>query len=212
MAFFPRTLYGADQGFTPLFRLLDDFDSYSRQTGNHRNGRNHVQTFQPRFDVRETENTYELHGELAGMDKKDVQIEFSDPHTMTIRGRIERSYSAGTPPAGLVEDTNTAGRITEAGEESHNKEHQATVEDEESTTAQPTPASSNAEVAKTEPKKPADKAKYWVSERSVGEFSRSFNFPTLIQQEEVKASLKDGILNITVPKAKKHEARRIAIN
>jgi len=60
--------------------------------------------------------------------------------------------------------------------------------------------------------KKSDKAKYWLSERSVGEFSRSFNFPTQVDQDSVTANFKDGILNILVPKVKKHESKRIAIS
>jgi HSP20 family molecular chaperone IbpA len=53
--------------------------------------------------------------------------------------------------------------------------------------------------------KPADKAKYWPTERSMGEFSRNFNFPVLVDQDGVTANLKDGILSVLVPKANKHE-------
>ncbi len=204
MSFFPQALYGANQGFTPLFRLLDDFDSYSRG-GNGRHQRN-FPTFHPKFDVRETETGYELHGELPGLEKKDVRIEFTDPQTLVVRGSIERSYSAGTPPAGFVEGGEGAKQITEGGEGTSKKSRQATVEDE----GQATPSTTDAEVVKGE-SKPADKAKYWVTERSIGEFSRSFSFPGRVDQDAVSANLKDGILSIVVPKAKKHEARRIAI-
>ncbi|CAI7574402.1 unnamed protein product [Penicillium crustosum] len=41
---------------------------------------------------------------------------------------------------------------------------------------------------------------WWVSERSVGDFRRTFNFPSAVNQEKVHASLKDGVLSMTVPK------------
>ncbi|KAK1708967.1 hsp20-like protein [Colletotrichum lupini] len=225
MAFFPRNFYNSDASFTPLFRLLEDFDNYSRQgngtpsSGARGTHRNHVPTFQPKFDVREVEDAYELHGELPGMSKDDVSIEFTDPHTLHIRGRVERSYTAGTPPAGLLQQssgTEMSGAITDGGNndaasttgtERPRSPHQATVEDEEdgetNSTAQPTPATT---------KEPVDNAKYWVSERSIGEFSRVFNFPGQIKQDAVSAGFKDGILSIRVPKAPKHETRRIFIN
>lgn len=201
---FPR--FYTEQGFAPLFRLLDDFDTYSRQQNPHHKHQRSIPTFQPRFDVRELENQYELHGELPGMKKEEVEIQFSDPQTMLIRGRIERSYISGTPPAGLVEGSSTGGAITEKGE-GHKKHLSATVEDED---ADAISTESTAEVVKQE-KRPKDTAKYWVSERSIGEFSRSFNFPGHIDQGGVKASFKDGILSIAVPKAKKPEAHRVAI-
>lgn len=53
--------------------------------------------------------------------------------------------------------------------------------------------------------------KYWVSERSVGDFMRTFSFPTGVDQEKVKASMKNGILSIVVPKAGKAKGHRIPI-
>jgi HSP20 family molecular chaperone IbpA len=158
----------------------------------------------PRFDVRETDTSYELHGELPGLDKKDVHIEFTDPQTMVVRGRVERSYTSGTPPVGQVEDSAQPAAITEEGEH-HDKEHQPIVQDEEE--------AKQAEEVGTEvvAEKPVDKAKYWVSERSIGEFSRSFHFPSHVDQDAVSASLKHGILSVEVPKTKKHAGRRIAI-
>lgn len=220
MAFFPRNFYNTDASFTPLFRLLDDFDNYSRQGQGGR--RANIPSWQPKFDVRETNNAYELHGELPGINKENVHIEFTDPQTMVIRGRSERTYTSGTPPAGLVEDAPVSGAITEAGEENKRNSHQATVEDEYESVGhesgseageQEKPKEQPKEEPKEEPKqkKPADKAKYWLTERSIGEFSRSFNFPTRVDQDTVSANFKDGILTIVVPKAKKHESRRITV-
>ncbi|KAK6212936.1 hsp20-like protein [Colletotrichum tabaci] len=230
MAFFPRNFYNtsSDASFTPLFRLLEDFDNYSRAggangtSGSRGTHRNHVPTFQPKFDVREVDDAYELHGELPGMKKEDVSIEFTDPHTLHIRGRVERSYTAGNPPAGFLQGNGAemSGAITDGNEKkSRPVSHQPTVEDEKdddsNSTAQPTPATTVAEVDRSAAlgkKEPADNAKYWVSERSIGEFSRIFNFPGQISQDAVSASFKDGILSIRVPKAPKHETRRIQVN
>lgn len=194
MAFFPRSLGDSDTSFTPLFRLLDDFDNYSRQGVSGR--RTGMPSWQPKFDVCETGEAYELHGELPGINKEDVHIEFTEPQSMLIRGRTERTYTAGTPPAGLIEGTTRGGVITE-GDKEIKKASEAGTEATEK------------EMPET---KKSDKAKYWLSERSVGEFSRSFNFPTQVDQESVTANFKDGILKILVPKAKKHESKRIAIS
>jgi HSP20 family molecular chaperone IbpA len=256
-AFFPRNCnyYGsAEPGFTSLFRLLDDFDSYSRSQSPNDNPKNsrrsHLPTFQPKFDVRETDETYELHGELAGMNKQDVHVEFSDSQTMTVRGHIERSYVAGTPPAAAAAAIENSGTIstdrpttptseTEAAESSSSNTNndngakspslKATVEDEEdeagytqiatlTSEAKPSNTISTVNTVNTTNnnvgnyKKPnTDRAKYWVSERSIGEFSRSFNFPQRVDHDGVTATLNDGILTITVPKAKRHEARRIVV-
>ena len=88
------------------------------------------------------------------------------------------------------------------------REHAA----EEPEHADPEEVAPEPEVEQPVQKKPVDTAKYWLTERSVGEFSRSFNFPTRVEQDLVSASFKDGILTVVVPKAKKHETRRIAVN
>ena len=59
------------------------------------------------------------------------------------------------------------------------------------------------EVAKAEPQH-----HYWVSERSVGEFARSFHFPNPVDHENVKASMKNGILRVVVPKTEKAKPQK----
>jgi HSP20 family protein len=201
MSFFPRGFISEpNSSFTPLFRLLDEYGDYSTHRQHHH--RNTVtRSFAPKFDVKELPEAYELQGELPGIEQKDVDIEFTDYATLTVRGRNERSYTSGTPPTGLVE-----GPIAQGALENGHKEHQATVEDE--------PETPNKQVTKA-PVKPAPQepeAKIWVSERSVGEFSRSFSFPERIDQDAVSASMKNGILSIVVPKAKKQEKRKITIS
>jgi HSP20 family molecular chaperone IbpA len=209
MSFF----YNTDTSFTPLFRLLDDFDTYQRQsTGEQPQHRRHgqrgsIMRVNPKFDVIETETAYELHGELGGLQRENVKIEFSDDRTIVIHGHVERSYAAGTPPAGQVEDTKTFGAIEEASPSTH----KATVEDEDAGASATTkgPAASSEVTKKPAKQERADKLKYFLSERSVGEFNRTFTFPAPVDHDAISASLKDGILSVTVPKAKKRESRRV---
>ena len=117
MAFFPRNFYNPDASFAPLFRLLDEFDAYSRPTnGTGAQRRSALPIWQPKFDVRETGDRYELHGELPGVSKDQVQIEFTEPQTMVVRGRVERSYMLATPLAGLLNDAPAINVITEGGD------------------------------------------------------------------------------------------------
>lgn len=218
MSFFPRSYFAPESSFTPLFRLLDDYDNYSREVSTQQ-GQGARQpsrraaalpSFTPKFDVKELEGSYELHGELPGIEKDNVHIEFTDDSTIIISGRVERHYSSGTPPSedGSVQ---AGGAITEGGEKEHSNSHKATVEDEGAETAKQQGTSTEVTKAKQqqEVQKPAER--FWVSERSVGSFHRTFTFPSRIDQESVSANLSNGVLSITVPKAKKQEARRIAI-
>ncbi|KAI9925945.1 hypothetical protein MW887_005751 [Aspergillus wentii] len=46
---------------------------------------------------------------------------------------------------------------------------------------------------------------WWISERSMGDFRRSFSFPSPVDRDATHAHLRDGILTVTVPKTMKHE-------
>lgn len=227
MSLFGPRFYSTPEpaNFSGLFRLIDDFDKYqqSGQAGTSgRAGRHHIQTFMPKFDVKETEAAYELHGELPGIERENVHLEFTEPQSLTVRGKVERNYSEGEPPAGLLEEGNKTGDAIEAaGSESSKgspKPHPVTVEDdaEEGTVAKTNNDNKNngkdQQVQKhnhNHTKKSS--VKYWVSERSIGEFSRTFSFPTRVDSDAVSASLNNGILTVTVPKAKKHESKRISV-
>ncbi|KAJ6088001.1 hypothetical protein N7467_006915 [Penicillium canescens] len=50
-----------------------------------------------------------------------------------------------------------------------------------------------------------------ASERSVGEFQRTFSFLARVDQDNVKASLKHGILSVQVPKATAAATKKITI-
>jgi HSP20 family protein len=52
---------------------------------------------------------------------------------------------------------------------------------------------------------------HYVHERSFGSFSRSFSLPEGIDAEHVQADLKDGVLNVVVPKKPEVQPKRILI-
>lgn len=50
-----------------------------------------------------------------------------------------------------------------------------------------------------------------LMERSYGSFTRSFSLPTTVDAAKIAASYKDGVLEITVPKAETAKAKKIDI-
>ena len=52
---------------------------------------------------------------------------------------------------------------------------------------------------------------YYASERSYGAFSRAFTLPEGTDADNVKADLKNGVLQVTVPKKPEVQPRKIAI-
>ncbi|EPS27152.1 30 kDa heat shock protein [Penicillium oxalicum] len=161
-----RTSFPTSGDFAPLFRLLDDYDVHraSRQATS-------TQAFNPRFDVRESEEAYHLDGELPGIAQKDINIEFTDPTTLVVKGRTEREYHSEEPKEG-VDDEATPDSDTQVTKSGH---------------------------------------RYWVSERSIGEFQRTFTFPGRVDQENVKASLRNGILSMVIPKSSQKATKKITI-
>lgn len=222
--FFPGHFGPSSSDFALLFRLLDssaaDLVPSSARTQPRR-------SFTPRFDVREIGAAYELQGELPGIEQKDLEIEFLDERTLVIRGSTWTESTKTNEPA-PAESTAKAVEACEAVTADNVSEksasyHKASVEDEyidaaaESATVgaetlSSTPATPAAEVIEPQSNKAAEPSfKYWISERSVGGFERKFNFPGRVDQEAVKASLRNGILSIFIPKVVSKEARRINI-
>ncbi|OCL08940.1 HSP20-like chaperone [Glonium stellatum] len=197
MSLFPRF-----QEFSPIFRLIDDYERATRQN-NFRGLESNLRSFSPKFDVKELKDSYELHGELPGIEQKDVNIEWTDGNTLTVSGRTEHRSERGTPPQGFIEEGSE-------NKEGHHEYHKPTVEDEGEGSRKQT-AVAKTDSSKDVAQQSEDGPKYWVTERSVGEFHRSFSFPTRVDQDGVKASLKNGILSIVVPKAQAPKPRKINI-
>lgn len=204
--FFPHfNNLGSD--FAPLFRMLDSATADLSRQARH--------TFTPRFDVREEAAVYQLQGEVPGFNKQDISLEILDDRTLVIRGRTESTKTNETAEAAEAVSA-VENDKDNASEKSTNSYQKPSAEEEEEyvdagaeSEAAKTPASATAEVAPVA-EKAAEPSRYWLNERSVGEFERRFNFPGRIELNNVKASLENGILSVVIPKAVK-ESRRIAI-
>jgi HSP20 family protein len=59
---------------------------------------------------------------------------------------------------------------------------------------------------------PANGVEYHRVERVAGKFSRSFYLPQTVKQDGIRATYRDGILEIQVPKADEAKPRQIAIS
>lgn len=210
MPFFPRFHYpesstssssaGLYPGFpTDILRMFEDLEGTT--SGNNTNSTTTRRAFSPNFDVQETEHEYILEGEVPGLsNKKNLSIEFTDDKTILVQGRIERSVKRWSDDQGRIqsiEGGEEQKNITESGEKHEEKKQHKDDKVQKKDDSQ-----------RHVDKKP----KFWVSERSVGEFSRSFSFPTTVDIEKVKASLEHGILKVVVPKLEKKAGRKIEVS
>jgi HSP20 family protein len=53
---------------------------------------------------------------------------------------------------------------------------------------------------------------YIRQERYIGKFTRSFTLPGEIKEDKIKASFKDGVLSITVPKVEAKKPKTVTID
>jgi len=147
-----------------------------------------------RANVSETESQYKIEVEVPGYSKDEINIEFGpDGKSVTVSGRTEKSYEEAPEAEGPKSVT-----VEEAPEEGEQQKG----------------ASTSTEVAQKSTEKsvgaPAG-PKYWISERSVGSFTRTFPFRSALDPEKATANLEHGVLTIVVPKATKHTVKKIAI-
>ncbi|KAH8588882.1 HSP20-like chaperone [Bisporella sp. PMI_857] len=206
MPFFPQSHFSPEAS---LFQLLSELDQPQHKTCVVRRHRPE-ETFTPRFDVTEVANAYELYGEVAGLEPENLSIEFSDAQTLVIKGKTARGTTVATS-ATESQTTETASEKPDSGS------HNATVEDEydaaDTPLTTPETAATAAESKATEKQEQQPqtaKPKYWVAERRVGSFARNFSFSQRIEQDEVVASLKSGVLHVVVPKSQK--SKKVAVN
>jgi HSP20 family protein len=59
---------------------------------------------------------------------------------------------------------------------------------------------------------PANGVEYHRIERVAGKFSRTFYLPQTIKQDDIKATFRDGILEVHVPKTDEAKPKQIAIS
>ncbi|KAG9307762.1 hypothetical protein G9A89_023327 [Geosiphon pyriformis] len=168
------------QELSRAFSLLDEplFQAGRRLTPAFPSLTAPTRIFTPSVDVAETDKNYLIEAEVPGMKKDDLSVEFLDDNTLILKGKIERGTDAGQPEQEQLRTVDAT---------------QSLEQSEDSSTDIQTLGS--------------QRPTYWSSERVIGSFSRAFQFPGRIEPQKVKASYKDGILSVVVPKVETHGTR-----
>ena len=125
--------------------IFNDFDNFLNDFSS---SLNNFSSWEPKFEVLNTDTMYCIRAEIPGMSKKDIDIELEN-NTLSISG--DRKWN--------------------------------------------------------------DKDQNNYSECSYGKFYKSFNLPEDVKENNIKASMKDGILSVQVPRLEKvkPEVKKIAI-
>ncbi|KAF4947610.1 hypothetical protein FGADI_10291 [Fusarium gaditjirri] len=239
MAFFlPQTFYHIQAPQNPLYHLLRELDQSVQQPQRKRQCQPQQKTraqascpayrvnsrpWEPRFEAHETEESFVLYGELPGMNKEHVTVEFPEPRKLVVSGKVERFTEAPKAAETTTEQTTPAPGTESDNEDTRSRSsYQATVEDDvdddefevlshtsekSKTVTQPEPETLSEKVQEEQPEQPEEPRRSGYSK----EFSRYFTFPTYINHDAVTADLKDGLLTIVVPKATP-KSQRIMIN
>ncbi|KAM0396934.1 hypothetical protein HYE67_001681 [Fusarium culmorum] len=237
MAFFlPRTVYHTQAPLNPLYHLLRELDQSVQQPQQPQRRRQcqpqqksraqaecpayrvTTRPWEPRFEAHETEDSFVLYGELPGLNKENVTVEFPEPRKLVVSGKVERFTDAPKPAETTTEQTAPAPAVESDNEDTQSRSsYQATVEDDvddefevlshtsqkSETVSQPQPETPSQKgqkgqkAAVKQPEQPEEPRRAGYTK----EFSRYFTFPTYINHEAVTAELKDGLLTIIVPKA-----------
>ncbi|CAG1968424.1 unnamed protein product [Fusarium graminearum] len=231
MAFFlPRTVYHTQAPLNPLYHLLRELDQSVQQPQQPQRRRQcqpqqksraqaecpayrvTTRPWEPRFEAHETEDSFVLYGELPGLNKENVTVEFPEPRKLVVSGKVERFTDAPKPAETTAEQTAPAPAVESDNEDTQSRSsYQATVEDDvddefevlshtsqkSETVSQPQPETPSQKAAEKQPEQPEEPRRAGYTK----EFSRYFTFPTYINHEAVTAELKDGLLTITIPKA-----------
>lgn len=248
MAFFlPRTIYHTQAPLNPLYHLLRELDQsvqqpqqpqqpqqsqQKRQCQPHQKSHAHAncpayrvntRPWEPRFEAHETEDSFVIYGELPGLNKDHVTVEFPEPCKLVVSGKVERFIDAPKEAEIATEQTAPALVIESEDEDTQSRSsYQATVEDDvdgDEFEVVDHASEKSENIGQSDSEIPSEKTKEKQSEkpqepRRSGyskEFSRYFTFPTYVNYEAVTAELKDGLLTIVVPK-ETSQLRRIVIS
>lgn len=177
-----------------------------------------------KFDVKECKKTYELRAELPGLEQKDIEIEFMDAKTLVIKGSLakvedtkpnEDEDNEGPADSEGPAENGGAAAIEEKSDSSSSSaraassSNQTTMEDWSEEEPSITGISKKGKGYRAIVKQNEESFyKYLIRECSYGKFKRTFTFPHKVHRSEVKASLKNGILTVVVPKQVKKGSER----
>lgn len=193
--------------FFPMYRgegsLLDQLDDHPFLNFNSSFFRDANVSRANRANVSETETEYRVEVEVPGYQKSEINIEFGgDGKSLTITGKSAKSFEQG--PSNDEESSKPHGvTVEEVPDDSEKPSAKKSSSKEQSTVV--TQTNQTKDVGAPAP------PKYWISERTVGSFARTFSFRAPLDSEKAGASLEHGVLTVIIPKATKQTVKKISI-
>lgn len=176
-----------------------------------------------KFDVKECKNAYELRAEVPGLEQKNIEIEFMDTKTLVIKGSLAKVEDTkpnededNEGPAAIEDKADDKSDDKSDGTSDSSSSSASAASSSNQTTVEDWPEEEpGTEIAKkgksygTNVKQNEESFnKYLIRECSTGKFKRTFTFPHKVDRNGAKASLKNGILTVVVPKQVKKGSER----
>jgi HSP20 family molecular chaperone IbpA len=195
MAVSYRGMHGTESPFASLYYLLKSFENYAIQNSPFSNTKEtEMDLWHPKFELGEASDSYKLYGELPGLRKDNLCVEFTHPQTLLVRGKFE------FPP------TNDHTRVSR-GESGAAKGAKANLKEPLASTTNENSAHTSQQLSEEDLKAVGEESSdskiiHSLRDWRRGEFSRTFNFSVPIAPDAATATLRDGILTVFVPKAK----------
>jgi len=202
---------GIDKNFSSILNYLDEIDRHFSH--HHR----FLNCFIPRFDLEEDAHSYFLYGDIPGARVEDINIEAHDNHTLAIEGHthhvsspLPQSSEAKQYPPEHPEHTPGEGEDPFVKVNVDNKERgDAQPKDNNAVIpTHPYHARSTSFIPPPHHPPPSEQRRHLLSERLVGDFHRTFAFPSPVQEEGVQASMENGVLFVVVPKRESTEIKK----
>lgn len=190
--------------FNQLDQLSSELDYHLAQTFGSQDQATNWQrllTSTPKFDVKETAAAYILEGEIPGVSKSDISLTWADDNTLVLKTQTSTfmEHNPNPTPAATIEQKSEFASSSNDAEISPAEMSSAdpdATKSENTDSAIAKTRDQSTDVAKSAPASPT----YHLTERTHSKFQRVFSFAGQVNHDEVKASLKDGVLTVTVPK------------
>lgn len=156
----------------------------------------------PAVNIRETEDSFQIELAAPGLRKEDFQVKV-ERNILTISAHHEEMREEDNP-------------LTAQNQPEGQNPNKSEVADQTQTAGQGPPAATVTQEApkgqsavQTQPSTAVQQQtpRYTRREFSYATFQRSFTLPEHVDTENIKATYKDGILTVTVPKQEQHRVR-----
>jgi len=197
-------LLGYASPWQMMRRMQEDMDRVFGQFIDPRNtsasgtGGQNLQSWAPHVDVSETDREYHIEADLPGVRPEDIDVQVADG-MLTLRAQMQqRDEQPQATQQPSSQGQNTQGQAT--GQEHVTRGQEQPTQNRDGNTTRTGDQSS-----------PSPR-RYHQRERRFGYFERTMSLPANVDEENIQAEFKDGVLTLRIPKqTQAQQSRRIQI-